>query len=167
VYLQVEEIEPANAQNGVGRRVRLLTKGWLPYKLRWDLVVLDSAYPHGITIAAMGDFEGTGIWTFRQDADVVDISYDWKVRATKPLLRHLSFLLRPIFEANHRWAMTQGEDSLVLELARRRATSDVQRREVPPPPGPTTLAGVALLGAAAAGVGGVAYLIYRSRRRSG
>jgi len=75
--------------------------------------------------------------------------------------------LRPIFEANHRWAMTQGEDSLVLELARRRATSDVQRREVPPPPGPTTLAGVALLGAAAAGVGGVAYLIYRSRRRSG
>jgi hypothetical protein len=165
VYLQVEEIEPANAQNGIGRRVRLVTKGWLPYTLGWDLVVLDSAYPHGITIAAAGDFEGTGVWTFRQDGDVVDITYDWKIRATKPLLRNLSFLLRPLFEANHRWAMAQGEESLVLELARRRATSDAQRREVPPPPGPTTLAGVALLGAAVVGVAGVAYLVYRATSR--
>jgi hypothetical protein len=165
VYLQVEEIEPATAENGIGRRVRLLTKGWLPYTLRWDLVVVDSTYPHRIAIAATGDFEGMGVWTFRQDGDSVDVTYDWKIRATKPLLRNLSFLLRPLFEANHRWAMAQGEESLVLELARRRAMSDAQRREVPAPPGPTTLAGVALLGAAVAGVAGLAYLIYRSTSR--
>src|SRR5436190_235827 len=165
VYLKVEEIEPARSESGVGRRVRLLTKGWLPYTLRWDLVVLDSRYPHGLTIGATGDFEGTGVWTFRQDGAMVDITYDWRIRAAKPLLRNLSFLLRPLFENNHRWAMAQGEESLALELARRRATSDVQRRAVPPPPGPTTLAGVALLGAAAGLVGGV-YLVYRSRRRS-
>jgi hypothetical protein len=165
VYLNVEEIEAAKTESGVGRRVRLLTKGWLPYTLQWDLVVLDSQYPHSSTIAATGDFEGTGVWTFRQDGDHVDITYDWSIRATKPLLRNLSFLLRPVFEANHRWAMAQGEESLVLELARRRAISDAQRRAVPPPPGPTTLAGVALLGAAAAGIGGIAYLIYRARRR--
>ena len=52
VYLKVEELEPAKAENGIGRRVRLLTKGWLPYTLCWDLVVLDSTYPHRITIAA-------------------------------------------------------------------------------------------------------------------
>ena len=166
VYLHVEEIEPAEAQSGVGRHVRLLTKGWLPYTLRWDLVVLDSQYPHGLTIGAAGDFEGTGVWTFRQAADVVDITYDWRIRATKRLLQKLSFLMRPLFEANHRWAMAQGEESLALELARRRATSDVQRRAVPPPPGPTTLAGVALLGAAAAGFAGVAYLVYRTRRQT-
>jgi hypothetical protein len=165
VYLKVEEIEPATGDHGIGRRVRLLTKGWLPYTLQWDLVVLDSQYPHSSTIAATGDFEGTGVWTFRQDGDSVDITYDWRVRATKPLLRNLSFVLRPLFEANHRWAMAQGEESLVLELARRRATSDAQRREVPPPPGPTTLAGVALVGAAVAGVAGVAYLLYRSTSR--
>ena len=165
VYLKVEELEPAKAENGIGRRVRLLTKGWLPYTLCWDLVVLDSTYPHRITIAAAGDFEGTGAWTFRQDGDGVDITYDWKIRATKPLLRNLSFFLRPLFEANHRWAMAQGEESLVLELARRRATSDAQRREVPPPPGPTTLAGVALLGAAVVGVAGIAYLVSRSTSR--
>ena len=165
VYLKVEEVEPAKGQNAIGRRVRLLTKGWLPYTLCWDLVVLDSTYPHGSTIAATGDFEGTGIWTFRQDGDVVHITYDWQVRTTKPLLRTLSSLLRPLFEANHRWAMAQGEESLVLELARRRATSDAQRREVPPPPGPATLAGVAMLGAVMVGVAGVAYLVYRSTSR--
>jgi hypothetical protein len=163
VYLKVEEIDAAQTDSGVGRRVRLLTKGWLPYTLQWDVVVLDSQYPHGSRIAATGDFEGTGVWTFRQDGDHVDITYDWSIRATKPLLRNLSFLLRPVFEANHRWAMAQGEESLVLELARRRATSDAQRRAIPPPPGPTTLAGVALLGAAAAGVAGVAYLVSRAR----
>jgi hypothetical protein len=166
VYLKVEEIEPAKTQSGVGRRVRLLTKGWLPYTLRWDVVVIDSQYPYGLTVGASGDFEGSGAWTFRQDAAVVDITYDWRIRATKPLLRNLSFLLRPLFEANHRWAMAQGEESLALELARRRATSAAQRRAVPPPPGPATLAGVALLGAAAAGFAGVAYLVYRARRRS-
>ena len=60
-------------------------------------------------------------------APVVDITYDWRLRAEKPLLRNLSFLLKPLFEANHRWAMAQGEESLKLELARRRAASDAMR----------------------------------------
>jgi hypothetical protein len=64
--------------------------------------------------------------------------------------------------------MREGERSLVLELARLRATSDAQRRAIPPPPGPTTMAGAALVGAAAIGVIGVGYLVYRLRRsRSG
>ena len=53
----------------------------------------------------------------------MDIVYDWQLRAEKPLLRDLSFVLRPLFEANHRWAMARGETSLRLELERRRATS--------------------------------------------
>jgi hypothetical protein len=166
VYLGVEEIEPAKGANGVGRRVRLLTKGWLPYTLRWDLVVLESRYPQGSTIAATGDLDGTGAWTFVQDGAFVDITYDWRIRAEKPLLRTLSFVLRPLFEANHRWAMREGEESLKLEIARQRATSEEQRRRIPPPPGPTTLAGAMLVGAAVAGVAGVAYLVYRARRRS-
>jgi hypothetical protein len=163
VYLNVDEIEPAREENGIGRRVRLLTKGWLPYTLQWELVVLDSQYPHGMTIAATGDFEGTGVWTFRQDGETVAITYDWQIRATKPLLRRFAFLLRPLFEANHRWAMAEGEKSLRLELARRRATSDSERHAIPPPPGPTTLAGAVLVGAVAVGVVGVACLLYRSR----
>src|SRR5207249_4543352 len=79
------------------------------------------------------------------DGSVVDITYDWRLRAEKPLLRNLSFLLKPLFEANHRWAMAQGEESLKLELARRRAISDAARAAVPPPPGPVTYAAAGLL----------------------
>lgn len=165
VYLDVQRIRPADP-HGVGGRVRLHTKGWLPYTLRWEFEVVESRYPYGFTIVANGDFDGRGVWTFAQDGPFVDIVYDWRIRAEKPLLRHLSFLLRPIFEANHRWAMAQGEQSLTLELARRRAISDAARAEVPPPPGPVTYAGVAFVAGVAAVGAALAYLVVKSRRRS-
>ena len=45
--------------------------------------------------------------------------------------------MKPIFGANHRWAMARGEESLNLELARRRATDPVVRDAIKRPPGPT------------------------------
>jgi hypothetical protein len=105
------------------------------------------------------------VWTFRQDGPFVDIEYDWRIRAEKPLLRSLSFLLKPIFEANHRWAMARGEESLRLELARRRAPSETARAQLPPPPGPVTYAGLVLIGGVAAVGAALAYLVSRSRRR--
>jgi len=164
VYLRVDEIVPPDAR-GVGRRVVLLTKGWLPYTLRWEFEVVESRYPHGFTIVAQGDFDGRGVWTFEQNGRFVDIRYDWRLRAEKPLLRRLSFVLKPLFEANHRWAMARGETSLKLELARCRATSDAERVAVPPPPVPVTYARIALLAGAAIIGGGLAYLLIRSRKR--
>lgn len=164
VYLQVEELRPADA-SGLGRRVRLHTKGWLPYTLTWELEQIESRYPYGSTIVASGDFDGRGIWTFEQDGRFVNVTYDWRLNAEKPLLRNLSFMLKPVFEANHRWAMDQGEMSLKLELARRRATSDAQRAQIPAPPGPVTYAGAALLGGAVVVGAGLGYLMLRSRRR--
>jgi hypothetical protein len=98
---------------------------------------------------------------------MVEMTYDWRLRAEKPLLRNLSFLLKPLFEANHRWAMARGEESLKLELARRRAISDAARASVPAPPGPVTYAGVAILAGAVVVGAGFAFLLVRSRRRRG
>ena len=165
VYLHVEELEPPDAR-GLGRRVRLHTKGWLPYTLRWQFVVTESRYPHGFVIEATGDFVGRGEWTFEQSGPLVVVTYDWRILAEKPLLKAFTPVLRPLFEANHRWAMEQGEASLKLELARRRATSDSARTAVPPPPGPVTYSAVALIGGAAVVGGTLAYLIARTRRRS-
>jgi hypothetical protein len=120
VYLNVTELRAPDAK-GLGRRVRLLTRGWLPYTLQWEFEVTESRYPYGFTIAASGDFDGTGTWTFIQRGPAVDITFDWRIRAEKRLLRWLSFILKPIFAANHRWAMARGEECLVRELARRRA----------------------------------------------
>ena len=165
VYLAVDETRPPDA-HGLGRRVRLHTKGWLPYTLRWEFEVTESRYPYGFTIVASGDVDGRGVWTFERDGSFVDIVYDWRLRAEKPIVRSLTLLLKPVFEANHRWAMAQGEQSLKLELALRRATSDAARAAIPPPPGPVTYAGAVLLGGAVAVGAGLAYLMLRSRRRS-
>ncbi len=113
-----------------GDLVELYTKGWLPYTLRWSFRVTERK-PDGFIIEALGDFVGRGEWTLMQDGDFADIVYDWRIRAEKPLLRLLSPLLKPIFAANHRWAMARGEESLRIELARRHGEA------VPAPPPPT------------------------------
>ncbi len=132
VYLDVREVKPAAQPGGVGRVIDLYTKGWLPYTLRWNFTVTESTRPSGFKLVAHGDFEGNGVWTIRQDGDFVEATYDWRISAEKALLRYGTPVLRPIFAANHRWAMARGLESLELELRRRRGETGL-----PEPPGPT------------------------------
>jgi hypothetical protein len=129
VYLAVRRLP-----DGV---VDLYTKGWLPYRLRWQFRVTERHPPHGFSLEARGDLVGRGVWTLHQDGAFADIDYDWRVRADKPLLRYGSFIFKPLFAANHRWAMARGEESLHLEILRRQARTPAERELVPPPPGPT------------------------------
>ena len=87
--------------------------------------------PVGFRLDVNGDFVGRGIWTFVPEGADVLVRYDWKILAEKPLLRDFSYIMKPIFGANHRWAMAQGEESLKLELARRHAGSAAERALVP------------------------------------
>lgn len=162
VYLEVRQLKAGDA-NGLGAEVDLYTRGWLPYTLRWWFRVVDSHPPEGFTIEAHGDFEGRGIWTLEQHGDWVDITYDWLIRADKPLLRNFSWLMKPIFAANHRWAMARGEESLKLELARRRASTPADRALIPAPPGPVR--SKRMLAAAGAGIGLLLVGMLAGRRR--
>lgn len=164
VYLSAEQLDPPD-DRGLTQRVRFRTKGWLPYTLTWDLRVTESRYPERFGLDVSGDFVGRGIWTLAQDGAEVVATYDWRIRSEKPLLQALAPFMRPLLEANHRWAMTQGEDSLRLELLRRRAATAEAKRAVPPPPGPVTYAAVGLLAGAAVIGGGLGYLILRERNR--
>ncbi|TNC66829.1 SRPBCC family protein [Rubellimicrobium roseum] len=137
VYLSAEEIAPGDAL-GVGKVVALHTKGWLPYTLRWRFRVTEVDPPRRVVLVPEGDFTGRGTWTFAQEGAVAVIRYDWDVEARKPVLRALTWLLRPLFTANHLWAMRQGEESLRLEV-RRRAATETERARLPPPPGPSRL----------------------------
>jgi hypothetical protein len=129
VYLDVHVLE-----SGV---VELFTKGWLPYTLRWRFRVTENRRPHGFSLEATGDLVGSGVWTLTQDGSYADVVYDWRVRVDKPLLRYLSFIFKPLFAANHRWAMARGEESLKLELARRHALTPSELAAIPAPPPPT------------------------------
>ena len=164
VYLDVRVLRRGDERH-VGEEVSLYTKGWLPYTLRWSLRIVESRSPHGFTLDAYGDFRGRGVWTLAQDGPWVQVTYDWKIRATKPLLALLSPLLKPVFAANHRWAMEQGEASLRLELARRRARTPEELAQVPPPPGPVGSRPFLLGGAgvATAAVAAGAAIVLRGR----
>lgn len=120
VYLDVQEIEPAH--EATAPVYAMYTKGRLPYTLRWQFRPLPANPPHTLALEAWGDFNGRGLWTLTQDGEWADIVYDWRIRAEKPLLRRFSFLLKPIFSANHEWAMARGQESLQVELARQRET---------------------------------------------
>ncbi len=136
VYLDVVVLEKGRP-GGVGKVVELYTKGWLPYTLRWKFRVMETDFPNGFSLMAIGDFVGRGEWTFRPAGfNQCDVTYDWQITAEKPFLKLLTPLLRPVFSANHHWAMKRGEESLRLELLRRHAKTAAERSAVPVAPGP-------------------------------
>ena len=112
VYLSVRRMEYDTYE--------LHTRGWLPYTLRWSFRRTAANKPHGFSLKAWGDLTGTGQWIFVQSGSQLKIRYDWRVSADKWILRNLSGLLKPVFTANHRWAMARGEESLKQELLGRR-----------------------------------------------
>ena len=136
VYFEVKEIERGE-DHGIGKLISLRAGGWLPYTLRINFRTIESRYPYGFTMDASGDLEGKGIWTFEQAGRFVNVTYDWTIKANKPSIEKLSFLLKPIFRSNHRWTMTRGEESLKLELLRRRAKSNGEPSPLPEPPPPS------------------------------
>jgi uncharacterized protein YndB with AHSA1/START domain len=105
--------------HGLGRRVAVTTKGFLPYLIRWRFTVVEECYPYGSRIVADGDLEGEGRWTLRPVDDGTDVTYEWTVRANHAFIRRYSWLLRPVFSLNHAWTMRQGLRGLRRELALR------------------------------------------------
>lgn len=98
---------------------RVLSKGFLPYRIAWIVRVQEWDAPRCLALRVEGDFAGTGRWTLEQDGEWVNVKFDWRIRTTRPLLRLLGWLARPLLVANHRWAMEQGGKSLAAELERR------------------------------------------------
>ena len=144
VYLDVRVLDPGD-DSGLGKTVELWTKGFLPYTLRWRFTVSASEPPTGFRIEASGDFVGRGIWTLTAIADpdpqggpAMLVTYDWLIVAEKGVLKNLSAIMKPIFSANHHWAMARGQESLQLEIARRRSADDgAVLAAIRRPPGPT------------------------------
>lgn len=133
VYHRVETLE-AGGPDEVGKLIALRASGWLPYTLKINFRTVETKRPYGFKLTATGDLEGVGIWIFEADGDFVNVTYDWTVLANKLVVRKLSFILKPIFRANHNWTMKRGEESLKLELLRRRAGSSTERERIPAPP---------------------------------
>lgn len=121
LYYRVTVVDPG-PEDGPGRTVDVESKGFLPYTLRWSFRVTEVDRPNGYAIEAWGELAGRGRWTFAADGDGwTAVTYDWQVRATKPLLQLLSPLLKPLFSANHDYVMRQGERGLLTQLQNTRS----------------------------------------------
>jgi Polyketide cyclase / dehydrase and lipid transport len=93
-----------------GKRARLLTRGWLPYRLRWELECVEAIVPTRLDSRIRGDFEGRGVWTITKlDDGATRVVLEWDIDVRKRLVRHLTPILRPVFRWNHSWAMRHGE----------------------------------------------------------
>jgi len=109
--------------HGLGKQVAVTTKGFLPYLIRWRFTVVEENYPYGSRIVADGDLEGEGRWTLRPDGEETAVTYEWTVKANHAFIQRFSWLLRPLFAANHDWTMRQGLLGLRRELAARSLSS--------------------------------------------
>ena len=119
-YASVKEVVPGD-RRGVGRVADIVTRGVLPYDIKWRLEITEIDKPTLIRVKATGELTGRGEWRIGQEGDEVALTYTWQVSVGKPWLRRLEFILKPLFTANHKWAMKKGLEGMKRELARRAA----------------------------------------------
>ena len=105
----------------VGAKTEVIAGGFLPYTIALELEVARIERPHLLAVASRGDLEGTGTWRLHEFEGGTAVSYDWRVRAGKPLIRRFSPIFKPLFRANHNWVMRRGEVALRRWLADSRA----------------------------------------------
>ncbi len=134
-FLSVQRSDSAADDPG-SRKLSILSKGWFPYTLRFQAAVREIILDRQCRVQVHGDFEGDCHCKLRVDGSDVELIFDWRVTALKPVIRGLSRLLKPVFVANHRWVMRRGRESLEIELQRRRLAARGERFEATPP-GPT------------------------------
>jgi mannose-6-phosphate isomerase-like protein (cupin superfamily) len=101
----------------VGAKTEVIAGGFLPYTITLELEVERIERPHLLAVVSRGDLEGTGVWRLHEFEGGTAVSYDWRVRAGKPLIRRFSPIVKPLFRANHTWVMRRGEVALQRWLA--------------------------------------------------
>jgi uncharacterized protein YndB with AHSA1/START domain len=109
VYLSVEADGPPR----VGAVSRQHFKGRLPYHLHTTSEITEYEPPTRVVAEVTGDLRGRGIWTLTEKGDgVTHVRFDWTVFADRKLLRTLTPVLRPLFRANHNWAIARAMEGL-------------------------------------------------------
>jgi hypothetical protein len=98
----------------------MVSKGFLPYKLRWDAEVVEANQPRGFRFTLSGDFVGSGEWMLEEADGGTRATLDWRPAVEKPFVKHLTPILRPLFRANHLWAMRRGQEGIVEYMRGRR-----------------------------------------------
>jgi hypothetical protein len=116
VYKKIERLKDG-AANGVGTKYRLTFAGFLPYTLTLENEETLVDRPFRFEFVASGDLEGKGAWIFTPVANGTEVTFDWRVAANKKVIRIFSFLLKPLFRANHAYCVRAANEGIRKDLA--------------------------------------------------
>ena len=91
-------------------------KSALPYKLSFQMKLVEKNEPKYMHGVAFGELEGEGEWFFEQHGDTTHVQYSWNVFTNKAWMNYFSFLLKPAFKYNHDVVMRWGAEGLAKKL---------------------------------------------------
>jgi uncharacterized protein YndB with AHSA1/START domain len=112
----VQVLRRGDAQ-GLGSVRRLTWATALPYSLAFDIETVRVEPLALIEGRANGELDGVGVWTLAPDGEETQVRYDWRVAVTKPWMRAMVPMLRPVFAWNHGVVMERGRKGLAARLA--------------------------------------------------
>ena len=108
------------ANDFVGSRGKVRSKGFLPYRFSWDAEV--TTFEDGLcVISAVGDFTGTATFRRALPDEPGAFYFDWDVLIEEPLLKRLCPMILPLCQWNHAFALAVGCHRIEREIHRRRA----------------------------------------------
>jgi uncharacterized protein YndB with AHSA1/START domain len=113
---KVEVIDPGDA-SGLGAYRRFTWRTALPYAITFNMRTTLIEPLSIIEGRADGELDGTGRWTLTAADGETHVRYDWIVEATKPWMRVLAPVLRPVFAWNHDKVMEWGREGLERKLS--------------------------------------------------
>jgi len=111
----VEELVSGDAR-GIGSVRRYTWRGRLPYRLRFDICVVDAEPLAAVAGVASGDVEGRGRWSFSSEGGVTRVRFDWQIRTTPAWMNLLALFARPLIKWNHDGIMRHGGEALARRL---------------------------------------------------
>lgn len=118
VYKRIRVLKevPPDAPGG---QYEVQVRGFLPYTLTIQNKVTVVQKPDRIGFVAVGDLQGKGAWLFAEVEGGTQITFDWRVAANKAVIRWFSFLLKPLFRANHVYCVRRAEEGIRKDLLQR------------------------------------------------
>ena len=138
-FLKVE-ILAGDYYSPEGLKVRLWTKGMMPHSFKFLARVFHDKQKNQVIVKTDGDFNGIGTISLNAvTKNKSQIHINWRTSVNNHYLYPLMILLKPIFIANHRWAMRRGEQGIKQELIYRNAPQQDNMRQRQKPTFPHSL----------------------------
>ena len=110
----VDELR-AGDELGVGSVHRHRWRSVLPYTVEFDILTTQVEHGRMLEGRASGGLEGVGCWRFA-DTGGTTVTYEWNVRTTRPWMRLVEPVGRPVFVWSHNSVMRWGGESLARRL---------------------------------------------------